>query len=284
MNSSKFYLAGVNVGEFTNVKVMGVINCSETSFYNGAIRLTPEGIAELALKHQDAGADFIDIGAVSTAPVEIYQKEHSITIQKEKNRISMAINAIQDTGVGIPISIDTQRASVADWAINHGAQIINDISGLKTDPNMAKVIAEHDASTIVMACKHKPGDVTRIPAIKKVWKESLKIAVQAGISRQKIAVDPGIGAWHGRPFFHDINIIQNLPLLKRQSQPILIALSRKSFLGDLLGLPPDQRLFGSLSATAIAVFNGVDIVRTHDVQATKEAITVAETLRKARNI
>ncbi|MFX0126417.1 MAG: dihydropteroate synthase, partial [Candidatus Hodarchaeota archaeon] len=276
-----YSLAGIKVGQTEKVRIMGVINCSETSFYKGAIRLTAESIAELALKHQEEGADFLDVGAVSTAPIEIYQKNHSKSIQRENDRIIMAIKAIQDAGVNIPISIDTQQSSVADKALNLGVEIINDIYGLKGDSNMANVIADHKASVVVMACKNKPGDITSISAIKNAWNKSVEIGIKAGISQGNIVVDPGIGAWYGRDFIHDRQIIRNLKQLKAQSQPILIAISRKSFLGDMLGLPPEKRLHGSLAATAIAVFNGVDIVRTHDTKETREAIIIAEMFRKA---
>jgi len=179
-----------------------------------------------------------------------------------------------------PISIDTQRAEIAEAALEAGAHIINDVSGLKADPEMAEVLADFGCSAIVMAARRKPGDVRTIEEIKHELGESLRICEHHDIDLKKIVIDPGIGFGKGGEW--DLYILANLRKLATLRRPMCVAVSRKGFIGKVLDLPdPADRLWGSIAATAIAVLNGADVVRTHDPEETLHAIRVAEAVRSA---
>ncbi len=262
-------LGNLDVGDKYRPIIMKVINISPESFYKSSIKKIeeiPEVISK-DIKH----AQLIDIGAASTAPPEYGTPR--ITRKEEKERIKQFLDAISDN-IGVEISVDTMHSEVAEIALKKGIRIINDVSGLKKDQNMAKIIADYDASVIIMANKESPGDIGKIDEIKNELKKSIQIAINAGISEKKIIIDPGIG--FGKPVSHDIGIIRNLESFRTLNKPILVGISRKSFIGKILGgKSPEERLYGSLSATAIAVYKGAHIIRTHDVLETKEIIDVA---------
>jgi dihydropteroate synthase len=185
-------------------------------------------------------------------------------------------------GSDAPISVDTQRAEVAEAALKVGVQIINDVSGLKADTRMPKVLADFGCSTILMASRQKPGDVETIEEIKRELVKSLRICGHHEVDFKKIVIDPGIG--FGKEAKQDIRILANLNKLTELSHPICVAVSRKSFIGKLLDLPdPADRISGSLAATSIAVLNGADVIRTHDPKETLPAIRMAEAIRRAGN-
>ena len=270
-------IAKIRIGDSYPVKVMGIINCSLDSFYKPSIKLTDDEIVKFALKLTEGGAEIVDVGAVSTAPPEIYEKSQMISLSVEKERITRAIPIIKDV-TDAPISVDTQRAEVAEAALKRGASVVNDVSGLKSDPNMARVISEYGASAILMAAREKPGDVGTIKSIVGELRNSISIALENEIDEINIVIDPGIG--FGKDYRLDLNIIQNLVELRILKKPILISLSRKNFIGRVLGMERlEDRLVGSLAATAIAVFNGVHMIRTHDVRETVEAVRVAEAIK-----
>jgi len=266
-------IANIPVGDNRNVVVIGVLNVSPESFYKGSIAMSSKEIEEKASKMIAEGAKIIDVGAMSTAPGVL-----PISLAEEKKRMLSAIRILRDI-VDVPISVDTFRAEVADVALREGAAIINDVSGLKADKNMAKVISEYDASTIVMAAENCPGDVGKISKIKDVLRQSLKIAKNAGISEEKVVIDPGIG--FGKKVSEDLHILRNLTRLRSLCKPILVGVSRKSFIGKILNIKdPGRRLVGSLAATAVAVYNGAHLIRTHDVKETLQVIKIAEAIRK----
>lgn len=232
------------------------------------------------------GADFIDVGGMSTAPY----LSTSVSEKIESQRILNAIQIIQNVS-NLPISVDTCRANVAKSALEHGIEIINDISGLKYDDKMIDVIREYGPSLILCAFDSKTvvGD---IQSTKNLLKDSLKIAKIAGIPSSKIVLDPAIGFFRktGKGSFftkiksdwleRDLSVIQNLKSIKQQ-YPILISVSNKSFIGKLLGKENvSDRLFGSLAAEVVSVLNGADIIRTHNVAETKDAIMIAVKLSK----
>ena len=266
----------VKVGDEHPVCLVGIINVSPESFFVDAVQTNPKDIGMLALAHEEEGASIIDVGAQSTAPVRLYGHSIRVSSEEEQNRIRAALAAIKDSGVSLPISVDTQRSEVAELALNHGASIINDISGLTADPHMPKTIANHDSGVILMACKKSPGDVTAIPDILEALSSSVNVAIKAGIEKSRIAVDPGIGAWDSRSPEHDFEILSKIDELRRMNLPIYVGISRKSFVGSIFNLAPSERLFGSLGATIIAVTKGVHILRTHDVRPTLEAVRIAE--------
>ncbi|MHA2368611.1 MAG: dihydropteroate synthase [Candidatus Hodarchaeales archaeon] len=274
-------LGKIEVGDHFPVRLVGIVNLSPESFYKQ--NTTAKGLEQIIRTHLDEKADILDLGGQSTAPVQIYGSSARVSVEKELKRVQKAFKLISDIDLSsCELSIDTQQATVAEYALNKGASIVNDISGLKTDERMAKVVADHDGSLIIMATKKKPGDVTSISTIISALHESLQIASLAEISLEQIAIDPGIGSWEGRPFWHDFEILNQLEHLRELKRPIYVGVSRKSLVGATLDKPPEDRLAGSLAATGIAVYNGAHILRTHDVGTTLDAVRIAEKLREAR--
>ncbi|MDH3277269.1 MAG: dihydropteroate synthase [Nitrosopumilus sp.] len=280
-------LGNIGVGGKNPVRIMGILNTSPESFYKKSIKTTKQNISKSIMKMEIDGADFIDIGGMSTAP-------YLSTIISEKvelNRISKAIKIIQNVS-NLPISVDTCRASVAKSALDLGADIINDISGLKYDEKMIDVISKYDPSLILGAFSIKKISGNQVVLAKSLLKKSIDTLKKIGFSSNKIVVDPAIGFFRrsGKgPFFtkinsdwvtRDIQIIQSLNSIK-QNYPVLISVSNKSFIGKLLGKDdPSDRLFGSIAAEIVAVQNGADIIRTHNILETNDAIKVALKLSK----
>ena len=270
--------AGISLEE---PKVMGVINVSPESFFKGSIRQREDELIETALKMLEDGASFIDIGAKSTAPY----LENQIPVEEEIRRALWALSILRDN-VDVPISIDTTNAKVAEEAIKVGADIINDISGLKGDPKMVEVAREYNVPLILCAHKDVKDFSDPIHEVINALQESLQIAYKNNIEKEKIAIDPAIGFLRPKypPWYEwDSKVIANLNLLKVFGLPILVGVSRKSFIGAITGRrDPIERLAGSLGATAIAVWNGANIIRTHDVKETLDAIKIAHFIKRFR--
>lgn len=279
-------IANVGVGGTNPVRIMSILNTSPESYNKKSIHVNKSDIKNSVKQMENDGADFIDVGGMSTAPYLSTLVSENV----ETKRITNAIKIIQNSS-NLPISIDTCRANVARTALELGVEIINDISGLKFDKKMSDVISKFDPSLILCAYDSKivSGNVT---CTKKLLRESLKIAKKSNISLEKIILDPAIGFFRKTgygPFFtkiksdwikRDLSILQNLKSIK-QSLPILISVSNKSFIGNLLGEQnPSDRLFGSIAAESISVINGVDVIRTHNVSATKDSIIIASNLIK----
>jgi len=280
-------IASVGVGGKNPVRIMGILNTSPESFYKKSIRISTIQIKNSIKEMENNGVDFIDVGGMSTAPYLFTLVSEKI----ESKRILSAIKIIQNVS-NLPISVDTCRAKVAKDALENGVEIINDISGLKYDKEMQKVVSKFSPSLILCAYHSKTILGNPVTSTKRLFRESLKIAKNSHVSSEKIVLDPAIGFFRKKgqgPFFTKINsdwitrdlaIIQNLNSIK-QNFPILISVSNKSFLGNILGKEnPSDRLFGSIAAEAISVINGADIIRTHNVQATKDAVTIASKLSK----
>jgi len=279
-------IANVRVGGKNPVRIMGILNTSPESFYKKSVNTSKTQIKNTVKQMEDQGVDFIDVGGMSTVPY----LSTTVSEKVESKRILNAIKIIQNV-TNLPISVDTCRAKVARDALEYGIEIINDISGLKYDRKMQEVISEFIPSLILCAYDSKTVS-GNIITTKKLLKESLKIAKKSHVPSEKIVLDPAVGFFRktGKgPFFtkiksdwveRDLSIIKNLNSIK-QNYPILISVSNKSFLGNLLGKEnPSERLFGSIAAEAISVINGADIIRTHNVEATKDAITIASKLSK----
>jgi dihydropteroate synthase len=271
-------LAGLSVGDLAPVRVMAVLNVSPESFYQGSVRINLAQLAEAARVMASAGADIIDIGAMSTAP---YLKTQ-ISEDEETDRLARAIETIA-TNIAIPISADTQRAKPAATAIAAGARVINDVSGLKADPDMARLIATSGAGVILMASEIIPTSGEPMPRIQAALQESLRLVAQAQIPADRIVLDPGIGFFR-QPgvlwYDWDCIVLRELATLRGLGFPLLIGASRKSFIGKILHQPnAADRLHGSLACAAIAVNNGAHIIRAHDVKETVEAVRMAERLR-----
>jgi len=280
-------LGKIGVGGKNPVRIMGILNTSPESFYKKSIKTTKIHVKNTVKQMENEGADFIDVGGMSTAPY----LSTTVSEKVESKRILNAIKIIQNTS-NLPISVDTCRAKVARDALEFGVEIINDISGLKYDPKMQETVSKFTPSLILCAYDSKTVFGNTIVATKKLLKESLKLAKKSNISPEKIVLDPAIGFFRNTGEGHfftkiisnwidrDLSVIKNLKSIK-QSHPILISVSNKSFLGHLLGKEnPTDRLFGSIAAETISVINGADIIRTHNVGATKDAITIASKLSK----
>ncbi|MFX0000996.1 MAG: dihydropteroate synthase [Candidatus Hodarchaeota archaeon] len=258
----------LEIGDDFPTIIMGVINLSPESFYKGSVYLEPEKIKKAASEMVKNGAQILDIGGRSTAPWS-----EKITIEEEINRMRNAMeNVCKIIPDNIIISIDTQYNEVAEVAFHIANKrnkriIINDVSCLKTDPSLVDFIIDKDLPIIIMASKKVPGDLCTLEEISKEFNKTIKTLIKKGYDENKIILDPGIGHWiEKKTHIYDLKIIGNLFKLKELNKPILVAISRKSFIGTTLNIPePERRLNGTLAATAIAIYNGAHIVRTHDV-------------------
>ena len=280
-------LGNVHVGNSNPVRIMGILNTSPESFYKKSISTSRQRIVNAVHRMEDEGADFIDVGGMSTAPY----LSTMVSEKTEANRIVNAVKIIQQK-TNLPISVDTCRAAIANEALELGVDIINDVTGLKYDPMMPKIIEKHCPSLVLCAYSKKTITGNQLLKTKYLLKESLEIAKSAKIPRTKIVLDPAIGFFRkkGRnSFFTKINsdwvkrdllILENLRSIKLNN-PILVSVSNKSFIGKILKKQnPSDRLAGSLAAEAVCVLNGADIIRTHNVSETREAVTVAQKLSK----
>lgn len=274
----------LEIGDAHSPIIMGVLNLSPESFYKGSVYENELGLKKAIKEMIENGAKMLDLGARSTAP---WSKR--ITIQEELDRILPAMHIIcKNIPRDIIISVDTQYAEIAqatlDLAKNYKKRIvINDVSCLKTDPSLKNFLVDNNIPVIIMASKKVPGDLCTIPEIILELKKTISELEKKGYSENNIIIDPGIGHWIERKtHIYDLKIIGNLDKLRQLNKPILVAISRKSFIGTTLNIPePENRLNGTLAATTIAVYNGAHIVRTHDVdQQLLEIVKMAEELRK----
>ncbi|MFX1300498.1 MAG: dihydropteroate synthase [Promethearchaeota archaeon] len=268
MNSSQARLGSVSVGDNRPVAVMGIINLDPHSFYQNSYYTSSKEVLSAVEIMIAENVDMLDIGGVSTAPGSPIPP-----VEIEKKRVVGVIQSIVKNW-DVPVSIDTSRAPVAQVALEKGATIVNDVSGLKFDPNMAKTIQDAGASCVLMATKNRPGDRTSSTQVISALRRSLYITQTAGIPSNRIVVDPGIG--FGKPFQNDLDLIRNLRKIRILRRPILLGVSRKSFIGKILDYPsPQDRLFGTLAAVTIAILEGAHVIRAHDVRATKDCAKMA---------
>ena len=280
---SKFF-DSIEIGDAYPTVIMGVLNLSPESFYKGSVYEDHDTLQEATQEMINNGAKMLDLGARSTAP---WSKK--ISVKEEIARIVPAMELVCNI---VPrdtiITIDTQYAEVAEKTLEISQSydinaMINDVSCLKTDPNLADLVIERDIPIILMASKKIPGDLCTMDEIIEEFDLTIKMLKAKGYHENKIILDPGIGRWiEEKTHKYDLKIISNLNMLKNLNKPILVAISRKSFIGTTLNLPePEKRLNGSLSATAIAVYNGAHVVRTHDVnEQLLEIVKMAEELRR----
>mgnify|MGYP000507488063 FL=1 len=264
------------------IKIMGVINVSPESFYKGSVKVDVREIEHTVVAMEEQGASIIDIGAMSTAPY----LDTLISVEQEIERIKHAVSIAKDSISKAMISVDTPRAEVAKVALSIGAEMVNDVTGLKYDPLMAMVIKDFNAYAIISAYSRSTVRGDAITKTLELLKESIDIAYSAGIDEDKIIVDPAIGFFreHGKHEFftriegmswfeRDLEVIRRLRELKALGKEICVSVSRKSFIGRILNIErPEDRLIGSLAVEAICIMNGADIIRTHNV---KESMQVA---------
>jgi dihydropteroate synthase len=260
--------------------IMGVVNATPDSFSDGGLFFDKERAVRHAYELVRDGADMIDIGGESTRP-----GAEPVTLEEEIRRTVPVISEISKH-IGVPVSIDACKAETARQALEAGASMINDISGLRFDPGMACIAARYGSPVIIMHIKGRPGDMQKspvyealIPEIMDYLREGVRIAVQAGISDDRILIDPGIG--FGKTFDHNLFILKHLAEFAGLGKPIVVGVSRKAFIGKVLGdLPASERLEGTLAAVTAAVLNGADIVRVHDVKETVRAVKVADAIKR----
>lgn len=281
-------LGSVSVGGSSPVRIMGIINASPESFYKKSVHTSQREISRIAKKMEEDGADFIDVGGMSTAP-------YLRTLVPEKTeieRITEAIRAVRKA-CSLPISIDTCRPAAARAAFDLGVEILNDITGLQHDESMSDLLKEYRPSVIL--CAYGSGARSGgAGETKKFLHRSIGMAIRAGIHKNRITVDPAIGFFRKEAsgvFYtkiysdwcsRDITTIKNLKSINL-GRPLLVSISRKSFIGRILNQSdPEKRLAGSLAAETIAVLNGADIIRTHNVRETSDAVQVAQQLGKFR--
>jgi dihydropteroate synthase len=255
--------------------VMGILNVTPDSFSDGGRFFDPQVAQAHAKQMASEGADILDVGAESTRP---YGGNMPVTADEEQRRLADVLPAV--AGLGLPLSIDTMKASVADWALRNGATIANDVWGLQRDPDMARVVADHGVPVIVMHNREKPDAPDVMADIHAFFERSLAIAERAGIKRDKIVLDPGVG--FGKTPEQSMTAIARLGELKRFGLPILVGASRKRFIDSVSPAPPDRRIGGSIASHVLAVENGAAIIRAHDVAETAQALRVLEAIRSRR--
>jgi dihydropteroate synthase len=257
--------------------LMGVLNITPDSFSDGGKYFDSAVILgkviDDAIFMQKAGADFIDVGGESTRP-----GAQKVSIAEELERVVPVVNALSRK-LSIPISIDTYKSEVADECLKEGACIVNDISGFRFDKDIAAVTAKHNASCVLMHIKGTPENMQKDPVYNDVVMEvlnylrtSANIAKEAGISQ--IIIDPGIG--FGKTLEHNLELIRNVGVLRELGYPVLIGLSRKSFIDKIFPTPVDERIFGTISASTVAINCGADILRVHDVNENFKAVKIAD--------
>jgi len=259
----------------SNTLIMGILNVTPDSFSDGGKFDTPEQAASHASKMIEDGADIIDIGGESTRP-----GAEPVSIDEELNRTIPVIEAIRDQSDCI-ISIDTYKSKVAESALDAGANMVNDISGLTFDEGMASLVAEKETPVVIMHIKGLPLDMQEDPhyddlirEVKEYFTAQITKAKEAGISDAHIILDPGIG--FGKRLEDNFELIRELKQICAMEYPILIGPSRKSFIGTVLNLPITERLEGTLASITAGVMNGARIVRVHDIMAVRRTIAITE--------
>ena len=258
--------------------VMGILNITPDSFYDGGKRFDTERAVADGVEMVRAGADILDIGGESTRP-----GAEPVPLEQELSRVLPVIRGLRQL-VNVPISIDTYKASVAQAALSEGADIVNDISALRFDPQMARLVAEETVPIVLMhmqgvprTMQFEPRYVDVVREVTEFLVERVMFAVSAGIAKEKIIVDPGIG--FGKTLQHNLALLRALPTFASQSQPVLVGASRKGFIGRLLDADPEDRLEGSIAAAVVAALGGADIIRVHDVSETARALRVLDAIR-----
>ena len=238
--------------------VMGIINVTPDSFSGDGLGSDLQAIGDLAVRYQEEGADFLDVGAESTRPGSA-----QITVKEELARLLPALETVLSR-VSLPVSVDTYKSKVSRQAIQAGAVIVNDVWGLKKDPEIATVASESGAGLVIMHNQELPRYTDLVPDVLAGLSQSVELARAAGVPQDSIILDPGIG--FGKTADHNLEILNRLREFRTLGYPLLVGTSRKSTIGRVLDLPPDQRLEGTAATVALSIAAGADIVRVHDVK------------------
>jgi len=257
--------------------IMGILNVTPDSFSDGGLYLDKNKAVKRGLELAEEDADIIDIGGESTRP-----GSNSISTKEELKRIIPVLSDLREKTDTL-ISVDTTKSEVARAALDHGANIINDISALRFDPQMTPLAVNKDVPVVLMHMKGTPKNMQTNPnyedllaEVKSFFKERLETAKTLGIKREKIIIDPGIG--FGKRHNDNLLLIKNLRALEEFERPIMIGISRKSFIGKILNLPVLERIDGTIASAVISIIHGAHILRVHDVAPIKRAVLVAEAI------
>ncbi|RMD88080.1 MAG: dihydropteroate synthase [Calditrichaeota bacterium] len=257
--------------------IMGVINCTPDSFYSSSRVLDAQKAIETGIRMMEEGADILDVGGESTRP-----GSEPVNQDEELRRVLPVIEGLL-ANVSIPISIDTYKATVAARALSAGVHMVNDISALQFDPQMVEVVAQFGVPVVLMHIKGRPKEMQRNPSYENLMGElfeyfaqRIQFATNHGIPRENLILDPGIG--FGKRLQDNYEIIRRLREFSIFDLPILVGPSRKSFLGKVLNLPPEELLEGTLAACAVAIQNGAHILRVHDVKEVARAVKIVDAL------
>lgn len=274
-------VAGVSVGDGLDVAVVGALNVSPESFYSGSVVVDVDRLLQTGEAMARAGAAWLDVGAMSTAPY----LEARIPEALEADRLHWAVGLLT-TKLDLPVSADVSRVGPARAALEAGARMINDVTGLVADPGLARLTAEAGVGLVLMAGPAAaPPAGEPVATVRAALQRSLAIARGAGIPDERILVDPGIGFFRGDGVAWpdwDCRVLAGLPALRALGRPLYVGVSRKSFIGAVAGVEdPAERLAGSLAATAAAVLGGAHVIRAHDVAETVQAVRVAQAIRRA---
>ena len=251
--------------------IMGILNVTPDSFSDGGNFNSVDKALQHAKAMINEGADIIDLGGESTRPGHNY-----VDVDEELRRVIPVIKKLKEE-LDTPISVDTYKAKVADESLKLGVEMINDVWGLRKDKDMANVIAKYDAHVCIMHNQDNTEyDKDIMESIKDFLSESINIAIEAGIDKNKIVLDPGIG--FGKTYEQNLEVLKRLGELKELGYPILLGTSRKSVIGNTLDLPPKERVEGTIATTVLGVRDGVDIVRVHDVEKNLRAAKMADAI------
>jgi dihydropteroate synthase len=266
--------------DFSRTLVMGILNVTPDSFSDGGRFYDPIRAIQHARRMVKEGADIIDVGGESTRP-----GSEGVPLREELKRVVPVIEALVQE-VEVPISVDTTKAEVAARALEAGADIVNDIGAMRMDPEMATVVAEHNAVVILMHMKGTPRDMQKDPQYRDVLEEvyaflqqRIERAEERGVSPDRIIVDPGIG--FGKTVEHNLILLKGLRRLRDLGKPVMVGTSRKSFIGRILNLEVDKRLIGTAATAAASILNGADIIRVHDVAAMVQVARMTDAIMKA---
>lgn len=261
--------------------VMGILNVTPDSFADGGRHFSRDRAIEHGLAMAGDGADIIDVGGESTRPFS-----EPVPPEQEMERVLPVIEALSRE-LDVPISIDTTKAEVARAAVSAGASMLNDVSALRFDPDMAATAAESGVPVVLMHMKGKPRDMQEAPQytdligeILSFLKEAIQRAVAAGVKREQILIDPGIG--FGKTFDHNLQIIRELDRFSALGRPLVLGCSRKAFIGNILGKDPDDRDAGTLGAVSAGVMKGAHVVRVHNVPMAVDAVRVVDAVKRGR--
>jgi dihydropteroate synthase len=276
--SGVFVLSGRVLPLADRVHIMGVLNVTPDSFSDGGRYVNPDAAIAHALSMVEQGADVLDIGAESTKPGAV-----PIDEEEERRRLIPIVRAIcrQTT---IPVSIDTTKASIAQQALDVGAAVINDISALRFDARMGDVVAKSGAGLILMHMQGNPQTMQDaaqytnvVDEVRQFLKTRLDAAKEAGIHLDRILLDPGIG--FGKNCQHNLVLLDRLDAFHMLGRPIVVGVSRKAFIGKILGRPIDERLMGTAGAVAVAIMKGARMVRVHDVAPIRDVVKMIEAIQ-----